>query len=136
MTTFVWTNRLEVGFPEMDAQHQRLIALMADLNRELEEGASRAECLATLDELGERSVRHFAEEEQVMMEVGFPRIDHHQILHTNLLERFSDHRDELARPAGVITPAFITFLNGWLTGHILGPDTQYGVYSGRLTRRG
>jgi len=134
--TFVWSEKLAVGFPEMDDQHQQLIKLMAALNTEIEQAASRAECLVTLDELGGLAVRHFAAEELVMDGVGFPRLDHHRILHQNLLERFTDHLEEAKRPNGRLTPAFSAFLNGWLTGHILGPDTQYGVYSGRLVRRG
>lgn len=136
MATFVWTPKLAVGFDAMDDQHRQLIALMAALDEQIRQEAVMAECLATLDELGGLAVRHFADEERVMAEVGFPRLDHHCMLHATLLERFGDHRAEAARPQGRLTPAFSAFLGGWLTGHILGPDTQYGVYSGRLVHRG
>ena len=135
MATFEWTPRLEVGFPEMDLQHQGLIALMGRLNEQIDHDAPRTECLTTLSELGELSVRHFAEEEKVMEAVGFPRIDHHKLLHEMLLDRFAEFQAEARRPDGRLTPQFMDFLNGWLTGHIRGPDTQYGVYSGSLTRR-
>ena len=135
MPTFVWTQKLAVGFPDMDDQHQRLIALMSTLNLEIEQEAPRADCLATLDQLGALAVRHFADEERVMDSIDFPRLDNHRYLHLNLLDRFAVFVEEAQRPSGRLTPAFSAFLNGWLTGHILGPDTQYGVYSGNLVRR-
>lgn len=135
MTLFVWTPKLAVGFSEMDAQHQQLIGLMARLETEIGQGASRADALVTLDELGDLAVRHFADEERVMEQVGFPRLDHHRMLHQTLVERYGDHVREAARPDGRLTGALSEFLGRWLTGHILGPDTQYGVYSGRLVRR-
>lgn len=136
MSRFIWTPQLEVGFPEMDHQHQGLIALMDRLDQEILQDASRAECLATLDELGERSVAHFAEEEALMSHVHFPRADQHLILHRTLLDKYYEYSDEMHSPTGRLTPQFMDFLNNWLTRHISGPDTQYGVFSGQLTTRG
>lgn len=136
MGGFVWTPELAVGFDSMDAQHQALIALMARLHEEAELEIGKAEFLLTLDELGELTTRHFRQEEAVMTEMGFPRFDEHQLSHVMLLERFLDYSDDLRAPAGRFTPAFSEFLARWLTGHIKGPDTQYGVFSGQLLRRG
>ena len=135
MVSFVWTPALAVGFAEMDAQHQQLIALMGQLHDEAASQAPKGVFLGTLGELGDLTVRHFAEEERVMMAIDFPRFDQHKMLHIGLLERFMQYREDLEGPAGKFTPAFSSFLSGWLTSHIKGPDTQYGVFSGQLVRR-
>ena len=136
MPSFVWTQDLAVGFPAIDAQHQGLIGLMAALHEQAEADVPKAEFLQTLDELGGLTVRHFADEERVMEQMGFPRFDEHYMAHVTLLERFGDYQSDLRRPEGRFTADFSGFLSRWLTGHIRGPDTQYGVFSGRLLRRG
>ena len=134
MTSFEWTTRLAVGFPEMDTQHQRLIAMMDQLQIATGAGADATQVLAMVDALGAFAVQHFAEEEQVMASIHFPSLDVHSALHRALLARFADHRPDLAE-TGRFTPEFSELLFRWLTGHICGPDTKYGVYSGRLTSR-
>ena len=134
MATFEWTTRLAVGFPEMDEQHQQLIALMNQLQAGVDAGAPADQLLVLLGELGELAVRHFDQEERVMVSINYPALDLHRIMHQSLIERFMAHRDELAQ-TGSFTPEFSEFLFRWLTSHICGPDTKYGVYSGQLTSR-
>ncbi len=111
----------------MDAQHRQLIALMARLHDHAEQGAPKRDVLDTLDALGTLTVRHFREEEAVMMSIDFPRFDHHCTIHAALLQRFGEHADELRSPAGRFTAAFSAFLDGWLSVHIRGADMQYAV---------
>lgn len=108
---------------------------MGQLHDEAARQAPKAVFLGTLGELGDLTVRHFADEERVMTAIDFPRFDQHKMLHIGLLERFMQYREDLEGPSGKFTPAFSSFLSGWLTSHIKGPDTQYGVFSGQLVRR-
>lgn len=132
MTTFEWTTRLAVGFPRMDEQHIWLIDLMNQLQTGIEAGAPPDRLLQQLDQLGTLARQHFREEEEVMQSIAYPNLELHKMLHVALLERFAAHRDEAAA-TGRFTPEFQEFLFQWLTGHIKGPDTKYGVHSGNLT---
>ncbi|MFN0091227.1 MAG: bacteriohemerythrin [Acidimicrobiales bacterium] len=134
MALFVWTPRLAVGFPDMDDQHQRLVGLMNRLQEGGEAHAPKAELVETLSELGALAVEHFRAEEQVMASFEYPDQERHRYMHVALLERFGEHQRELdAR--GAFTKEISEFLWRWLTAHIAGPDTKYGVYSGQLTSR-
>ena len=135
MLFFVWTPALRVGLEEMDTQHQGLIQLMARLHDEGTAHVPKPVFVDTLGQFARLTVRHFADEEAAMASFDYPRLDIHQDQHRRLLERFDGYRVAIGRPDGRFTESFTGFLRDWLTGHIKGADTQYGVYSGALTRR-
>ena len=128
-TFFEWDpNELSVNVPSMDQEHQILIALMNKLFERNAAGAAKAELGAILTELGQWTVKHFANEEQYMESIDFPGRQQHKLIHENLLTRFTEHQRNFEASDGPLTADFFGFLKLWLSAHIQGIDKKYGCH--------
>jgi hemerythrin-like metal-binding protein len=130
MAFFEWDESLDVGIESMNQQHHILIDLMDDVYTKNCANVSKTELLATIQTMSDYTVKHFRDEERFMMSLGFPGLEAHRRLHANLLndlnlfiEKFknSDHN--------TIGDEFSIFLKFWLSTHIRGIDTRYGVFA-------
>ncbi len=104
---------LAVGVKEVDDQHR---ALYAELNRL--HAAMREH---DLDEVGRiadylviYATEHFALEEKLMIEAGFPGFPDHLARHVEFAKDLKRWRERLARQGP--TPALVVDLSHWLTG--------------------
>lgn len=111
----------------MDVQHQGLIDLMNRVYDRNAAGASNAELLQAVDQLGGAVVDHFAAEERFMESIAYEGIVTHRHTHKSLLTQFGQYRQELADAGGSCSPKFFAFLKMWLASHICGIDAKYGA---------
>lgn len=123
-----WSTAMSVSQHDLDADHRHLIEIinrlwMADRmsNRQIIE--------FVLDDLVNYTESHFAREEGLMKQTGFPGYEHHREIHGTICRRlgkirweyFQGIRDELRSE-------LLEFVTGWLNQHILHEDMQYGRY--------
>lgn len=84
--------------------------------------------LDLLDRLVVHVERHFAHEETLMQETGYPRLSEHRLQHRQLFHQLSElnrtFRDRAANP----THANVQFLRQWLGNHILHEDTALAAH--------
>jgi hemerythrin-like metal-binding protein len=73
------------GHPEIDAEHLRLAEIIDSVNAELESGCVPEICKNLLQSFIDVARSHFANEEKVLLEIGFPRLTEHCVYHTQLL---------------------------------------------------
>ena len=123
---FEWTRDLDIGVEQMNAEHQRLIAMMNDIYAMTEAGAERGKVAKAIDELAAFAKEHFAREESFMESVNYPGVKQHKEIHVKLLERFSQHVNEFQQGDGTVGKQFFSFLKIWLSSHIQGIDMHYG----------
>ncbi|TAN57884.1 MAG: bacteriohemerythrin [Magnetospirillum sp.] len=130
--SIVWDETLAVGDAAIDADHRRMMALIA----ELESAATgTADCGAvgrTLAELTQLTAEHFAREEALQAAVGFPDLDAHRTSHEMLLKRldavlahYADGCDEVR--AGIVRTLGDS-LATWLVTHIANNDMDFKPY--------
>lgn len=77
-------------------------------------------------ELGSWTETHFAHEEKFFDSLPYSQSKTHKLIHKDLLAKFKQHSDEFDKK-GELTPAFFQFLKTWLSAHIMGVDTKYGL---------
>ena len=119
-----WEPSLAVGVVEIDAQHQALF----DIASRIEAAATARESVGDLEELfsalAERAIDHFADEERVMREVGYPLLPRHLQEHAffkrQLAGLVSQWNTEGGSPA--VLMALRGFLALWLTEHVTSSD--------------
>ncbi|MBA55143.1 MAG: hypothetical protein CMK89_11875 [Pseudomonadales bacterium] len=119
-----WSSELEIGIPVIDSQHQRIVEYIAKVEM-AHQHHSQEELLEVLDELVDYTLSHFAFEESLMEEAGYPFIKAHQKVHA-LFTRRVDSYHQQAKAGADITDELTHTLKAWLVNHIKHDDRDYG----------
>ncbi len=128
-----WESRLELGVPEIDAQHRELFVRLAGFDEALARG-DRPAIGRTFGFLREYALVHFEQEERLMRNVAYPRVEAHRALHLGFGERLRGLADDYAANGA---HAFLrlrtrNWVVVWLVDHVGGED----VALGRFIRKG
>lgn len=123
----VWDSKtMATGVPEVDAQHQELIARLNGLHQAIQRGAGPEKVQPMLQFLGNYAKKHFAEEEGIMEKRRCPAHQINKTAHQRFLEQYSRLVKEYESKG-----ASLSVLNqlremteSWLVNHILKVDTQ------------
>lgn len=121
----------KTGIPKIDEQHLDLVNNYRDVAVLLDYGQDMLRITRRFDEMIDNVRQHFADEEAVMGEVGYPMLRDHQTIHRRLMQHIEDFRTCL--PA-VLSPAdaaaVAAYLKFWLVEHIHVDDGALGRFMG------
>jgi len=92
------------------------------------EGTAREILAELLSNLVMYTKYHFAWEEQLLKQHGFPELEAHRAEHRELTRQVLDLRDKLAKNQLKIGAPVLHFLRHWLVDHICAEDKIYGSY--------
>jgi len=128
VTKVEWTEALSVGVPELDEDHRRLFDV---INRVLEAERRGESVQWVIQELTLYANEHFAREERLMAEAGYPGLDAHREAHRAFIEWLTSVKT--AHGANAETRHYLAgtvreFLQGWLADHIMETDMDYRSY--------
>ena len=124
MAYFEWNNDYSVGIAKIDDQHKMLLKYINELYEAMQAGKGRDVLGTVLKNLVDYTRTHFALEERLMQEYGYPDYKAHSQKHNKVTEHVLDLK--LKFDTGEISsPIQVTnFLKEWLTKHILGTDKK------------
>lgn len=123
-----WDANYSIGVDTVDQQHRQLFEIINRFYDAWRSRAGRDALGRVFDELLEYTRYHFAEEERLMRETGYPGLAAHQRAHEELVTLVGRHRAQLeAGIAGVETQA-LEFLKTWLNIHVLEEDRDIGEH--------
>lgn len=121
-----------VGVASLDQDHEKLLELIHRVQEVI--GQKTPEHLSVhqldrvlqiIDRLAAFSDHHFGNEEQVMIQAGYPGQERHRIEHGIYMTRLYAIREQVRRE-GALHPADIeSILKEWLLGHIRESDLSY-----------
>lgn len=121
-----WDKNFETGLPDVDRQHQSLVALINRVGELLmnTDVVTLAEINAVYDELADYSRYHFREEEKMMSESGIDPmyLGQHIRLHVSFLQDLNRMRGEMGSRGYEGADMILKYLTYWLAFHILGQD--------------
>jgi hemerythrin-like metal-binding protein len=120
-----WKSELEVNIPEIDRQHQKLVALINDLDAAMQDGRGKDVVGAVLDRLVDYTVYHFGAEEHLMDEHHYPGSVRHKAQHVEFVKKLIHFRSAYSEGRVGVSINVMTFLCDWLVEHIMGTDRQY-----------
>ena len=124
-----WTDEFSIGVPEVDRDHQKLLALLNDLFDAVEAGTGHEVLGLVLDGLILYISYHFAHEEGLFLQSSYPGYEMHRRQHEALTDTVKEiHSDFLAGAAETLPQEVLEFLKNWLYKHILEADRAFGVY--------
>ena len=123
-----WSDDLAIGVEPVDAQHRLLYEKVAELRE-----AMRANALdrvpAILGFLEAYALRHFAAEERLMEDRGYPGLAGHRALHDEFTREYLRLKPGLVpvpRPSAVVELS--DWLGAWLRDHVRRADGEMGRF--------
>ncbi|NMG64407.1 bacteriohemerythrin [Azoarcus indigens] len=123
---FEWSDAYHVGIGDIDEQHEELVALLNRLNAAIHERQGSKAVRRTLDELVNYTREHFAIEERLMRESGYPEYEEHRSYHEALIDQIHALQAKLDKGETSITFELLHFLRVWLIRHICDVDQRFG----------
>ncbi len=128
MSFVEWTNNLSIRVPEMDQQHQQLVAMLNEYHEAAKSGKGHEALKALMNRLVDYTKTHLNNEERFLESIDYAFINSHKTEH----RRFTDHVLELKIQYDSgdlsIAPKLLELLRDWLVNHIRKVDRMYGDY--------
>lgn len=127
MALLQWDERLCIGVPHIDAQHQQIFAMFNELHDAMTAGHADGQLGELLANLSAYTQSHFRDEETYMEQVRCPNLNDHRTEHERLTTRVQDFRAKFTRGEASLTQEVMDFLIDWLLDHIQGHDQRITV---------
>ena len=124
MALTVWDDRYELGMPEIDDHHQKLVELLNRTYEMLLFSTEKEAIQAILAELTNYTEYHFHAEERTMKEVRFRGHKVHIANHNNFREQIAVLNKKYLSASAHVNADIVLFLWDWLNRHILDDDKK------------
>jgi len=124
VTYMGWSKQLETGIAFIDKQHQRIIADINDLHKVSLQTDQREVLAEVLNEMIDYLVKHFAFEEELLMESGYAFAKAHERMHFLFLKHLDDYHKRFEAGENVL-PEILIMLKTWWERHIATDDADY-----------
>ena len=118
-----WSADLDTEIQVIDNQHRRIVDYINELHDAIQSN-DRDEVTTVLEQLVEYTMSHFAFEEDLIEEAGYPFLHAHQKVHRLFEKKVGDfmQRHELGED---VSRQLLTLLRTWLVNHIKRDDGDY-----------
>jgi hemerythrin len=123
-----WRPEYSLNITELDRQHQTLFRLVQNLSDAIAAGRGQKVTEQFLDNVVNYTIEHFATEENLMEQHGFPAINSHRIEHNTLTLKISQLQKDHAAGKPNAAECFLQFLQQWLVEHTLKTDKEYVAF--------
>ncbi|MBK8167280.1 MAG: bacteriohemerythrin [bacterium] len=125
MARIEWKAEYETGVALIDEQHRHLVEIINRFEEALQKGKGSRQANEILNDLTGYTQEHFATEERLLAEAGYPHLKLHQSQHRQLLQKVERFQFEYNAAGRRITAELHEFLGYWLVNHILRDDRAY-----------
>lgn len=127
MARIEWKKEFETGVALVDEQHRNLVEIINRFEDALQKGKGSRQANEILNELMGYTQEHFATEERLMAEAGYPQLKLHQSQHRQLLQKVERFQFDFNGAGRRITAELHEFLGYWLLTHIQRDDRAFGA---------
>ncbi|MEO5333309.1 MAG: bacteriohemerythrin [Magnetococcus sp. YQC-5] len=125
---FPWDDALMTGFQDVDDDHKKLVAMVNQIYKLLNESAGKDEIAKVINALADYTKFHFGREEHMMERHGYPEIKAHKQLHIKLLADVNNLLQKFMQGDFAAPMDLLTFAKSWLVHHIMGTDMRYKAF--------
>lgn len=119
-----WSDKFSTDIGSLDRQHQQLLFLTQNLLNVLSnEGSSLAEKQETFQDLVDHVLAHFAYEERLMRNIGYPGYEAHIVEHNDIRAEIDDIMHDVVHGEGVDDwKGLVSMVQVWVLRHIVASD--------------
>ncbi len=123
-----WSEEMELGIPEIDQQHRKLVDMLNEFYHELEEGHREEAVKHFLKELEDYLRYHFEYEESLLQRVGYPDTANHRKTHEMFKKLYREEVEKFLKGDRKALRELVAFTLSWLYTHIMKTDRKYANY--------
>ena len=124
-----WTERMSVDVKLLDNDHKKLAILITDLHDGIVAGHSKQTLERAFEGVVAHVRIHFAHEEQLFAETGYPDAAIHVREHDKLMVRVKDLQTRFKYDTETASyMEVVNLLKGWFFGHIQSSDQEYAPH--------
>lgn len=128
MDKIEWKPEFSVGVAEIDEQHQKLYAIIDELQNAHRKSLDYKAILAILSQLVDYSDYHFRTEDNYMIEKSYPLFSSHRKEHLAYIKRTGEFITALEKDEATLSEDILKFLCEWWQNHIINSDLKYARY--------
>jgi hemerythrin len=128
MPCIEWDDRYELGIERLDEHHQRLVGILNTIYESCLDYHQEGNLEMILEELIDYAGYHFAAEEQLMQNNGYPEQRIHTKEHDMFTRQIAHFQQDLFDGKGLLALEMVKFLGTWLIHHILDVDRKLCTY--------
>jgi len=128
MSLVTWNTNYSVNVKQFDDQHMKLVDLVNKLHDAMKVGKGSEVIGEVLKSLVAYTQSHFADEERLMKQHGYPDYENHKKEHNQLVMQVQDVNRKVQQGSPALTQSVMLFLRDWLVKHIQGEDKKYGPF--------
>lgn len=127
----MWKDSFSIGIPEIDRQHKELCDKIDDLYEACSQKKGAGEAVKMLDFLASYTVKHFADEEKLQLEINYPKYEQHKKMHDDFIDQVTKLKQEITDSGATIPMVIKTnrTISDWLVKHIIGVDKELKNYT-------
>lgn len=123
-----WSEEFTTGIKSIDDQHRHLVDLINKFEEAGRRGKGSRAIAEILNDLTGYTQEHFAHEEKIMEECGFPGLEQHMARHRGLLQKIERFQFEFESQGYGVTAEVLDYLRYWVRSHILEEDMAYAAH--------
>lgn len=128
MEIIKWNKSISVNNLSIDSQHKRLIELTNDLILQSNAKANSSIINESLSELLKYTREHFRDEENLLKEHNYPKLEEHKKSHERFIYKIAMFCKDVIDGKDNVTEEMIKFLVDWLLKHTSVEDQDYKKY--------
>lgn len=128
MSMMQWSPAFSTNIKQFDDQHKKLVEMVNQLHDGMKVGKGSEVLGPILNSLISYTASHFADEEKLMQQHGYPDFAKHKAEHDKLTKQVLDLQKQYQTTKTALSMAVMTFLKDWLVNHIQGNDKKYGPF--------
>jgi len=122
---FVWQDRYSLNVGTIDQQHKNWLGIMNKLFHVFSNKGNKTEVLKILQEMKSYTVFHFGVEERYFAQYNYADAENHKKMHKEFIVTLDKFKIDYERDSKTLTMEMMTFMQKWLTKHILKEDIKY-----------
>ncbi len=128
MALIQWDSSLSVNVAEIDKEHERLVAMINELNDAMRQGKGRETMAAIIGNLFNYAGNHFMTEEKYFDKFKYPATASHKLEHSRFVKKVSEFKNGFDSGQVALSIEVMNFLKDWLKDHIQVTDKRYAPF--------
>jgi len=129
-----WKQEWESGHPAIDEDHRELVEKANTLIYMSLSDTRREKIMLHVDIILDDIIVHFHDEEQILLEIGYPDYENHTEIHRTLLYKVFQFKEAFQNGEIKLAEFFSFIVNDLVVDHIINSDSEYFPYTRKMVQ--